>query len=256
MALTMEEKPIRPNKDVIHIIGSDDAFLYLLTHPTTIIYASPGATADSIHPIIRGRFTYWHEPPIPIGVIDLVKLTFSSLSKSIVTNWLSSLRLNLDMFGKPPSGYYLFVNGKLIAYHSASIDLQTDEKPLAVSIFSIAAAILTKSKEILDFGIMAATLFGAARAVKFFEECLSAASTKQPSSESPHSKLQEAYKTLGLSTTATDEDVIAVHRKLVLESHPNRCHGDNNAVAGANRLTAEINVARDIILSRPPESKP
>jgi hypothetical protein len=49
----------------------------------------------------------------------------------------------------------------------------------------------------------------------------------------------EAYAVLGLEHNATQEEVIAAHRKLILKFHPDR--------GGSNYLSAKINQAKDLL---------
>lgn len=265
MTSGLKETPNWFTERAVRVLRGDEVYAFLRTQSTTILYASPGADAESVHPVIRGRFLYWREPPIPIVAVDLTQLKLSPVARGIVSAELARLNLKLDIFSNPPFGYYLLAGTTLVGYHPASVDFQSDQVPLIAGVAGLVAALATSSLEFARLGAMAATWPGAVRAADFFEEYLRNADTTSTSStgprekskqstasslETPQTRLRAAYATLGITMLATDEDVIAAHKKLVMENHPDRCRGDSKAIAAATRRTAEINVARDVILGR------
>lgn len=61
--------------------------------------------------------------------------------------------------------------------------------------------------------------------------------------------LQEAYRTLGISETATDDEVRQAYRELALRYHPDRVESQGNAAREqAEKKFREITEARDIIM--------
>ena len=61
--------------------------------------------------------------------------------------------------------------------------------------------------------------------------------------------LQEAYRTLGISETATDEEVRQAYRKMALRYHPDRVEAQGEAARQeAEKRFREITEARDIIM--------
>jgi len=244
----------------VRLLENGEIVPFLMLNHISIIYVEVGATEQSVSSVIRGRFLQWREPPISVAAVSAEKLDIASFIRPYVGKQLESLGLEFNFLGRPPSGYYLFFKTKLFAYHK-SFDLESDGLFFAAAgVAGVFFTALTDSPAFAQLGAEVAALPSAVRAANFFEQCiLKFCSSKIGQQQSPPApppdaaqlKLLAAYERLGLSESATDDEVAVVYKKLVKENHPDRCRGDAAAVAFATQRTTEINIARDVILGRP-----
>lgn len=77
-----------------------------------------------------------------------------------------------------------------------------------------------------------------------FEDYFSAESLFRPGGEEKLGPIEDPYGTLGVSTTATWEEVVAAHRRLVKEHHPDRlADATDEERAASHALIRDLNVA-------------
>lgn len=72
--------------------------------------------------------------------------------------------------------------------------------------------------------------------------------TQQPQQPYAGTRLQEAYKTLGITEDATDDEVRQAYRRLALRYHPDKvASGSEQEREAAERIFRQIGEAKDII---------
>ena len=81
-------------------------------------------------------------------------------------------------------------------------------------------------------------------------------STTGRSSDPPIDELRWAYQQLGVPSTATDREVHRAWRRKRLENHPDHAGADRVEFERRSRISADINRARDIIVSHRSEHGP
>jgi hypothetical protein len=168
--------------------------------------------------------------PFLKGLYQKAKATQSPDSSQHSTVETSLLRMSLDH----ESGN---VDGELLATDSMGKYLSELTLPELIALYALADEQYPDSTEVL-----AAYLDR-----KYGSDWREAANAGNDSGESSqHSRdsvkmtAVEAYAVLGLDNNATQEEVIATHRKLMLKLHPDR--------GGSNYLAAKINQAKDLLV--------
>lgn len=235
---------------------SQEEFLKFIAVPCAIIQAQDGATPDAFPFAITLRFGFFHVPPVRLGVVDLSGIDWNANAKLYVRFNLTGVNLQPDFLGRPPAGFYLFADGKLVGFHSGKIDFDRDGDTLGIGVLAGFFGLLAQSPEITHIGLHAATWKAGERVAEAFAERLQQSAASQSSNTNTEAEawnneaLARAYATLGLPISANDEEVLAAHKRLVRESHPDRFGHDSAEQQRATRRTAEFNAARDFILKR------
>lgn len=248
-----------PTTGLVETISQDD-FASFLSAPYAIIWAARGASPDTFPFAVTLQLRLFHVPPVRLGVVDLSALDWSPHAKLSVLDKLKDLQLQPDTQGEPPAGYYLFAGGRPIAFHPGRVDFTKDENPLMLGVITGIFGAVAESKELAQLGSHIAKWNAGERVAKAFAEAIRRHSSKRtageadaqppPVDESVDQVLRRAYAALNLSPSASNEEVIAAHRRLVRECHPDRFAGNPIEQERATRRTAELNAARDFILGR------
>ncbi len=156
-------------------------------------------------------------------------------------------------FGVLP-GYWLFREGQVLAW-DPGLPSMADAKTIAQS--ALLGAIwwaATREWAFVGDALRIATDEMAARriAAAFREAAAHRAdprSSGRPSPAPSFDELLRAYQALGVSPTATEEEVKQAWRRRQMETHPDRAAHDPAEFERRSRLAAEINRARDVIFA-------
>lgn len=182
----------------------------------------------------KRMFPFLRYFPFLKGLFHKAKATPSSDSSHHSTVETSLLRMTLDH----ESGD---IDGELLATNSKGKYLSELNLSELISLYDLADKRYPDSIEVLAAYLdrkYDADWREAANAKKYSGE------SEQNSRKNDSSEMTaiEAYEVLGLDHNATQEEVIAAHRKLMLKLHPDR--------GGSNYLAAKINQAKDLLLSK------
>ena len=209
----------------------------------------------SIHPAhpfngaLPRRFREGHGGDVPFGTATLLGLVVSaSPALPFLQRGLSACGVATPVDALP--GYYLFHDGRMLAWDSG-LPTRDDVPAIArASLLGVVAYVFTKDVAFLGKAVRFATdEVTAVRLSDRFRQAFEHRRGDEPPPPRPPSEdeLSRAYRTLGVSPAATDQEVEAAWRDLRVRYHPDLAAGDPVEFARRGRLAAELNRARDVI---------
>ncbi|MFC0876974.1 J domain-containing protein [Saccharicrinis sp. FJH2] len=216
-----------------------------------VLRAKTGNELD-FNKILQLQFEQHYSDRISLGWINISEINYNEkIITEFVKSWIPDIGLQKTESVMP--GYYLFKNGKLIAYHPGTIDLSKINQQVhgLSAIFSVIAGLVVGLVE-KDFlkGVEAfLNTLEAPQAFKvfeFFKEALGDAqsSSKQRQQSVFNEELDRAYKILGVSPDNTDEEIKKAWKKLQLKYHPDKSIENKDE---RTKIIAEINNAYDLV---------
>lgn len=242
---------------VVTSVSQEGFASFVSAHPYTVIWADNGAKTDSFPFVIGLSLGMFHLPKVRLGVVDFSAVEWSPAVRLFTLLNLERLQLKPDGRGMPPAGYYLFARGLPIGYHAGEFDLDKDGEAVGLGLFAGGlVALFGKGKDALQIGGNIAMWNAGERVVKTFhkliEEHAKQSSGTVAGSQPPEAEevLRQAYAALGLSSSASTQEVIAAHEQLVRKLRLNGMVGGGLAQEELARRVAELNAARDFILGR------
>jgi hypothetical protein len=150
-------------------------------------------------------------------------------------------------------GYCLFREAEMLAWDSGLPTLDEIEvigrSALVGLVFS---GITNKIAFVVRALQLACDQAAANRVARVFGEAATARNYRRSTTQSgppPADEVRWAYDVLGVQPTATDGEVHQAWRRRRIEMHPDRAAGDVVEFERRSRISADINRARDIIVS-------
>lgn len=236
-----EPVAVEPGDVLAFAAGSPSAVLLVSVHPR-----------HRFSPTLARRLAEAHEDTA-LGTVGLHDLVLHGGQA------LRYLHQGLRARGAPGfvgvlPGYYLFRRGVLLAWESglpARADFEAVGRSALLGLFWSS---LTRDVAFLRQAVQAAAEQAAAhRVAELFGRALeqeeASERTGGPSSPPPMDELQWAYDMLGVVPTASDREVHEAWRRRRMENHPDHVMHDPAEFARRSRVSADINRAREIIVS-------
>lgn len=190
------------------------------------------------------------------GMVCWVDIDEISLADNATHSWIDAQHAQLGRPAGAPvrPGYYLFLDGQAVAYHSGLIDLKRDRASLGVGVAGVIAALYWQSNALLSGALQAASFQASVRVILCFDAAIADQqpgaphqAPPPPAEEPAIDELGLAFEALGLEASATQDEVKARFRALAKEWHPDRFTHDAPKLAEAGVRMRQINVAYSVI---------
>jgi hypothetical protein len=152
-------------------------------------------------------------------------------------------------------GYYLFLEGELLAYDSGLPARDDVGQLLRGAVFGAALYRVTgHADHLLQAMLSAASGAACRRAARSFAQAVQARRVRprasaRPAADTGEAELFWAYRTLGVKPGASDAEVNRAWRKLRLAHHPDHAVSDPEEFARRSLRSRELNHARDVIFA-------
>lgn len=197
---------------------------FLTSRPKVIVHVGPFSSPTSFSSGIIKHFSADSGHEVAFGCLDTSKL--------IYTPW--PLKFVRDVFNEAlttaPSGYYLFEQGQVRAFHPGKVPQTNDELNadlVSLGIGGFLSLILDSSKPL--GAVTRAMEDRHARAViAHFEEALAPPTKKKATTDwtailaNQKAEAQDPFTLLGIPPTATDEEVKQAFRTQTALNHPDK----------------------------------
>lgn len=151
-----------------------------------------------------------------------------------------------------PPGYYLFQNGRMLAWDSGLPAAGDGKRIIRGSLVGAAVSLFTRNLKFVSMAIQFAAETAAAERVAIRFQRAAADHRENPRKSSAYSgstsdDLANAYRVLQVEPTASDDEVNQAWRELMQKYHPDRAARDSDEFERLSRICVEFNRARDTI---------
>jgi hypothetical protein len=190
------------------------------------------------------------------GMVCWVDINEINLADIATRMWIDAQHAQLGRVAGAPvrPGYYLFLDGQAVAYHSGLIDFKRDKASLGVGVVAAIAALYWQSNALFDGALQAASFQASVRVVLCFEAAITGQpphaayqAPPPPAEEAAIDEVGLAFEVLGLPPSATQDEVKAQFRALAKEWHPDRFTNNAPKLAEAGVRMRQLNVAYSVI---------
>ncbi|MGD8588227.1 MAG: J domain-containing protein [Chromatiales bacterium] len=226
-------------------------FFDFITRPTPVVlFISPhpaypfnGLLCDYFDQAEGSRIAFAH-----VKLLDLLNSAGPALAYLHGEILACGTRMPLAV----PPGYYLFQQGRMLAWDSGLPEAGDTKRIIRRSLLGAAFTLLTRNFGFVTRALRTAAEEAAAVRVALHFQRAAAAHRENPRKASAHTRtttdeLASAYRVLQVEPTASDEEVNQSWRRLQQRFHPDRAGDDPSEHERLSRRSAEINRARDII---------
>jgi hypothetical protein len=217
-----------------------------------VIQATIGSTTEfnsTLYTNLR-NYLQW---PFSIGSIDSEQIDYHNpFVKKLIVEQMNSIGLIASDTLMP--GYYLFKKGTLVAYHPGTFDVSRLDAEVLNTTMKIAAGISILAGLLLKSVASGLEMFAKFSEVptgmsifEFFKEVLESKNDVDVIKKQQtifRSEIDKAYALLGISSSATDDEVKAAFKKKIKECHPDMNPGNKEA---CTKLTVKVIEAFELI---------